>query len=265
MKPHRFFWKAIAVIVLFVLAAGCTTQAALPSGENAEWTVVVIGDSSLWEHGAAIASQIEKDLGVKVVLEDFALPALQASTVREVFETGKSPNMRLEALPDAVRAAEVVVMFTNPFGSVNQAAPLDMEGCFGGVAPGDCSMETMDVYVSDLQTIWEEIVQLRKGKATLLLATDIYNPILTSWDRAGIYDACNVCWSNMSAANRQAAEAYNIPFISRYNAFNGPDHREDPRVKGFVRDDGEHPTPLMGEAFAKLLAERGYAPYQPAK
>jgi hypothetical protein len=265
MNTKRFLWMAISLIALFELAVGCTNTANLPTGKDAEWTVVIIGDSSMWEHGVAIASQIQKDLGVKVVLEDFALPALRASSVREVLETGKSSNMRLEARPDAVGEAEVVVMFTNPLGSVNQTAPLDMEGCFSGVAPGNCSMDTMNVYISDLQSIWGKIIELRKGQATILIATDIYNPLVNYWNKAGIHNSCDICWSHMSAANRQAAEAYNIPFISRYDAFNGPDHREDPCEKGYIRDDGEHPTSLLGEAFAKLLADLGYAPYQPAK
>lgn len=265
MNTKRFLVMAISWIALFVLAAGCTSTADLPTGKDAEWTVVIIGDSSMWEHGAAIASQIEKDRGVKVVLEDFALPALRASSVREVFETGKSSNMKLEALPDAVREAEVIVMFVNPLGSIDPVKPLDLEGCFGGVEPGDCSIETMDIYISDLKTIWGKIIELRKGKATILIATDIYNPLINDWDKAGIYNGCDICWSNMSAANRLAAQAYNIPFISRYDTLNGPDHREDPREKGYIRDDGEHPTVLMGEAFAKLLADLGYAPYQPAK
>jgi hypothetical protein len=78
MNTKRFLWMAISLIALFELAVGCTNTANLPTGKDAEWTVVIIGDSSMWEHGVAIASQIQKDLGVKVVLEDFALPALRA-------------------------------------------------------------------------------------------------------------------------------------------------------------------------------------------
>ena len=65
----------------------------------------MIGDSSLWGLGEAFASQIEKDLGVKVSVDDFALPALSAGSVLNAIQTGKSPNMRLEKLPAAVRDA----------------------------------------------------------------------------------------------------------------------------------------------------------------
>ncbi len=253
------------LFVLGVLLAGCSTPKALPGGPGAEWNLVVIGDSSMWVHGEAYARQIEKDLGVKVVVDDFALPSLSASSVREVLETGKSPNARLEQLPDAIREAEVVVMFVNPIDSINPEKPLNLDGCFGSQPPGECSPESFANYTEDLKVIWAKILELRKGKATILRATDIYNPLVRYWNKAGVFAECDVCWSNMSAANRQAAEAYNIPFASRYDLLNGAAHSEDPVEKGYIRADGEHPTALMGEETARLLAKLGYEPVQPSK
>jgi hypothetical protein len=51
----------------------------------------------------------------------------------------------------------------------------------------------------------------------------------------------------VSAANRQATDANNIPFLSRHAAFNGAEHIDDPYEKGYIRSDGEHPTELAGE------------------
>ena len=67
-----------AVIACALFLGGCTTQSELPQGPDAVWDLVIIGDSSMWELGEAYASQIEKDVGVDVVLHDFALPALSA-------------------------------------------------------------------------------------------------------------------------------------------------------------------------------------------
>ncbi len=72
----------------------------MPTGPGAEWQLVVIGDSSLWGLGEAYASQIERDLAVKVTLEDFALPSLSAGTVlggaanRQIaqYASGKTPG-----------------------------------------------------------------------------------------------------------------------------------------------------------------------------
>ncbi len=265
MVKRSFVSILSILIVLGVLVAGCSAPEALPSGPGEEWNLVVIGDSSMWEHGEAYARQIEKDMGVKVVVDDFALPALRASSVREVLETGKSPNSRLEKLPDAVREAEVVIMFVNPVGSVNPEKPLSFDGCFGSQPPEECSPESFANYTEDLKAIWAKIIELRKGKATILRATDFYNPLVRYWNKAGVFAECDICWTNMSAANRQAAEAYNIPFASRYDLLNGAAHSEDPVEKGYIRSDGEHPTPLMGEETAGLLAKLGYEPVQPPR
>jgi hypothetical protein len=61
-------------------------------------------------------------------------------------------------------------------------------------------------------------------------------------------------------AVRLAAEAYDIPFLSRYDAFNGANHNEDPREKGYIRSDGEHPSDLAGQYTAELLSQMGYEP-----
>jgi hypothetical protein len=268
MFEQRFSFPMPVLLLLGMLLAGCTapsTSVALPSGRNAEWHLVVIGDSSMWEHGKAIASQIEKDRGVKVVLDDFALPSLRASMVREVLETGKSSNARLEKLPDALRDAEIVVMFVNPMGSIVPESTNNIESCLLASPPENCSLESFAAYTTDLKAIWAKIIALRKGKATILRATDIYNPLVRNWNEAGVFDDCTTCWSNQSTAARQAAEAYSIPFISRYDAFNGASHTEDPRDKGLIREDGEHPTELMGAEFASLLARLGYDPVSPPR
>lgn len=149
-------------------------------------------------------------------------------------------------------------MFANPLGSIDADTSYNLESCFLATSPGECSPESFTGYTEELKAVWVKIIELRKGKATILRATDIYNPLVKNWQAAGVYESCTTCWSAMSASAREAAEAYNIPFISRYDAFNGAAHDDDPREKGYIRDDGEHPTPLMGEAFADMMAATGY-------
>ncbi len=253
----------IAIIALLLAGCGISGNQKMPEGEGAVWNLVVIGDSSMWGLGKAIAAQIEADLGVTVLLEDFALPTLRASSVLEALQTGKSENARLEALPEAVKEAEVVVMFVDPLGSIDPANPLDQYGCFNVSPPKACDMGTYAQYTDDLKAIWKEIITLRHREPTILWATDIYNPLVEDWDRNNIFDACNVCWENMSAANSQAAEAYGIPFLSRYAAYNGVDHRENPIQKGYIQEDGEHPSEQGAQFIAGLLSEIGYAPTIP--
>jgi predicted dienelactone hydrolase len=237
---------------------------ALPQMPQTEWHLVVIGDSSLWGLGEAFASQIESDLGVQVVLADFALPSLSAGTVLEALHSEGPPITRLaKELADDLRQAEVVVMFVNPVDSVDPERPLDLDGCFVSHAPASCGAETFAQYTADLKAIWAEILALRAGQPTILRATDIYNPLVSPWNEGGVFEACTECWENMSHAARLAAEAYNIPFLSRYDAFNGTNHTEDPREKGYIRSDGEHPTELASQFTAELLSQMGFDPVSP--
>jgi hypothetical protein len=231
----------------------------LPKGPGAEWDLVVIGDSSMWELANAFAAQIEKDVRVKVLIHDFTFGGLEAGKVLQSLQTG-APISRLQG---TLRDAEIVVMFVNPRLSIDPEIPLDMEGCFAYKMPGACGMETFEKYITDLKAIWAEILNLRAGQPIILRATDLYNPLVTNWQRNDVFDACTQCWVNMSGANRIAAEAYNIPFLSRLEAFNGPEFTENPREKGYIRSDGEHPTDLMGQYTAELLAEMEYEPVIP--
>jgi hypothetical protein len=231
---------------------------------DAVWQLVVIGDFSVEGLGEAYASQVNKDVGVQVNLVEFISPILGADELLEVLQTGKSSNFLLEKLPEALKQADVVIMSTNPLDSSDPASTLQIEGCTTGCSePENCAPEAFAQYQADLQAIWGEIFRLRAGQPTILRATDLYNPVLARWDECGNASACQVCWENMSAAARQAAAAYGIPFLSRYDAFNGPDHSEDPRQKGYIQEDGEHPSELAARYTAGLLAELGYAPVPP--
>jgi hypothetical protein len=270
-EETMFARRSITIIsVLLVIAlplTGCTTPSAsptsqpgLPTGPEAEWNLVVIGDSSLWRFGQAFASQIEKDVGVKVVLEDVLGGGRSAGSVLRALQTGETSSPKLQRLPDTLRDAEVVVMFVNPMDSVDPKKPLDFGGCFDYKAPESCGPESFEKYTADMKAIWAEILELRAGQPTILRATDIYNPLVDPWNEHGVFEACTVCWENMSNAARLAAEAYDIPFLSRYDAFNGEDHNEDPREKGYIESDGEHPSELAGQYTAELLSQMGYEP-----
>ncbi len=258
-KNIRFF---LIILITSVFLVGCSSKE-LPQGSDAVWDLVIIGDSSLWELGEAYATQIEKDVGVQVELADYANVAGSAGEVLGVLRTGGAMNLRLDKLPETLAEAEVVVIFLNPADSSRPANPLNMWGCFNYQPPASCSPSTYEKYTADMKAIWAEIFKLRKGKATILRATDIYNPLVSPWQEHGVFEACTECWANQSDAARLAAEAYNIPFLSRLDAFNGVNHDEDPRKKGYIREDGEHPTELMAQVTAELLAQMGYEPVTP--
>ncbi len=62
---------------------------------------------------------IEKDMGVKVVVEKYSLGGLAMKEVLTFLKTGETERPELRGLTDAIRQAEVVVMFIgNPDGSL---------------------------------------------------------------------------------------------------------------------------------------------------
>jgi hypothetical protein len=235
----------------------------LPRGPGAIWQLVIISDSSLWGVGEALADRIEKDTGAKVEYIDYAIGSLTAGDVLDALQTGKSPRLSLEKLPAVLKDAEMVIMFLNPSDSIDAEHPLIMEQCFDSRLPGNCDPESMKQWTSDLNGIWEEILKLRAGQPTILRAVDLYNPLVQPWKDNGVFEECTKCWENMSDAVRQAAEPYNIPFVSRLDMMNGINHDEDPRLKGFILEDGEHPSELGAQYMADLLAGMGYDPVVP--
>lgn len=240
--------------------AALSTERQPPLGAETEWDLVVIGDSSLWGLAKAFSARIEADVGVKVVSHDCTVGGLSAGRVLEALETGESSNPKLAAIPDLLRDAEVVVMFANPEDSMDPEKLADLDPCFHFKTAGPCSPESFEKYAADLAAIWAKILELRDGQPTVLRATDIYNPLVSPWKKLGDFAGCTACWENMCDAARQAAEAQNIPFLSRYDDFNGANHDEDPREKGYIAPDGEHPSALMSRHTAELLSEMGYQP-----
>jgi hypothetical protein len=267
MSGGRSSVITFVLLGVLVLLGGCavvggspTPQLGLPTGPDAEWDLVVIGDSSLWGLTKAFSAQIEADVGVKVVAHDSTVGGLSAGRVLQALETGESDSARLAALADVLKDAEVVVMFTNPEDSMDPEELADLEGCFHYKVAGPCRPESFERYTADLTAIWAKILELRDGQPTILRATDIYNPLVSPWKKFGDFAGCTECWENMSNAARLASEAHNIPFLSRYDAFNGADHEQDPRESGYIALDGEHPSALMSRRTAELLSEMRYEP-----
>jgi hypothetical protein len=142
---------------------------------------------------------------------------------------------------------------------------LSIQRCFGNVAgtPAPCTSKGFEKYTADLETIWAIIFELRTGKPTILRALDYANPFVSRWNENQIFDACTTCWECVSAAARQAAEAFHIPFLSRYDIYNGVDHNIDPGQQGYIGGDGIHPNGLAQQYTAELLSKLGYEPVIP--
>jgi hypothetical protein len=225
---------------------------------------VIIGDTSMTGFGEAYASQIENDVGVQVELNDFTIEGLRVEEVKEVLKTDESLRIELLELPNAVKNAEVVVMAPHIENSWCPDKQLDMGSCFilapakESCYPINGKPVTFSVWGTYVEGIWSEILSMRKGRDTILRATDIYNPTVGKWQNSDRFEPYFQCWDIWSDALRRSAEAHHIPFLSRYDAFNGMNHDEDPIASGFIDGDNMQPTALGNQITAELMAELGY-------
>jgi lysophospholipase L1-like esterase len=58
------------------------------------------------------------------------------------------------------------------------------------------------------------------------------------------------------------AAEFDVPVAPVFDTFNGPNHDEDPRDKGYISVDGAHPSGEGAKAIAELLRDLGYEPTQ---
>jgi len=255
-----------ATITAHPLAIGASpTPAHMLAGPEVEWHLVVLSESTGWGLGSAYAAQIEKDVDVKVTLNDFAIGDLSAADVVNALQTGKSSIPKLENLPAAMADADVIVLAPGPLGSLQDATFGNIERCVGNMAgtPELCSPNGFDGYTADLETIWGKIFELRSGKPTILRGMDDASPFINRWKEKQIINTCTICWETYSNAARQAAEVFHIPFLSRYDIYNGVNHDLDAGQQGYIGGDGIHPNGLAQQRTAELLAEMGYEAVTP--
>jgi len=237
--------------------------------ELKEWDYVVFGDSTTWGFPAYYASYMEMDLGVKVTIHN------QAANAQSIFDILRILR-KDESLRKLVSEAEVVTLTGNPRlspGDTTESLVSYIEwkeqpswGKDCGIdeesylLPSDCSPETFESYIENIKAIIEEILSLRNGMSTIIRVMDYYMPIYSEWKNHGIEKECTCCWENLNHAIHQAAAVYNVPVARVYDAFNGLNHDEDPRDKGYIGDDGEHTTEVGQKVIADLMHELGYDP-----
>lgn len=185
--------------------------------EEEEWDLVIFGDSTAWGFGKYYAAYIEEDLGIKVTVHNKTYPRQTAFGILKKLHDD-------EELRELVSGAEVVTFIGNPEGSRSETHSGDWECVEAKFYVINCSLETFEKYIADLETTIEEILSLQKYSPTIIRAMDYYNPIYSKYKEYGIYEECKQCWENLNKAIHQAAAAHNVPVAHVYDAFNGPNH-----------------------------------------
>jgi len=233
-----------------------------------EWDLVYISDSEGWGVAHKFADNIERDTGKTVRIHDYAVGGLSALRVLQALQSDPESlsDIKFKSLQADIAEAEVIVFFANSRGDPSKGGVQGgMDKCIAprlGHPPENCTLRLYEPYIENLKAIYEEILALRNGKPTIIRAVDFYNPLISEHRKRNMEIECTLCWETFNTAVRQAADAFNIPFVSVYDVFNGLNHDEDPREKGYISTDGVHTSKRGQQVIADLLSEASYEPVE---
>lgn len=157
--------------------------------------------------------------------------------------------------------AEVIVFFGNPlgsgatedFGSRCRVAPSQ------GVAPMHYSEADWQPYRTVLDEVYATIWSLRGGRPVVLRAVGLPDPAPHSAEESGIGDECRAALEALNDTLEAAAIAAGATFVPSYDLFNGPNHDQHPRDRGWIGIDGIHLSAEGQAAYAEGLADAGFA------
>ena len=240
----------VSLAVALVLSGCGSDDAQLDTSEP--WDLVWISDSMGGGVAERWADQIEESEGVEVRVHNYVIGGLPLVQTRDML-------MEQAALREEVAAAEIIVAY----GSALDASPEDTGTCHQALpAPRDppnvYTPADFAAYGDALRDIYDIVFELRAGQPTVIRAFDQFNGMIADLREAGIEPECTATWNSESQALREAADDYGVPMASFYDEFNGPDHDEDPREKGYIYPDGIHAS-LEGIAVqVEVLHELGY-------
>jgi hypothetical protein len=242
------------------------------SWKNGIWFILMTGSA----FGAQyyFVKYIEEDTGKTVNLYDYVITDLSAQTVLYALrgeEVDEYFREQITGLKEAVAEAEVIVFFAGNYGDIEGMGDLtgDIGACwvhFECTPPDNyCTPEVYQPYTTVWSEVFKEMLALREGKPTIIRALDFYNPYISGYEKCGaeMQTSCIQCCGTFNDAIRLAAEANHIPLVSVYDLFNGPNHVEDPREKGYIGNDGFFPSTEGAKAIANHLRDAGYEPVSP--
>ncbi|MGE5235387.1 MAG: hypothetical protein ACM3O7_03430 [Acidobacteriota bacterium] len=223
------------------------------------WDLVLFGDSSSVP-GDMLAQRIEERLGVEVRIHDFWGSGAGGAAANVLNTIQADAEVR-----EAIAGAEIVSLEMNPgltstgdaLGAVcldNDPTPRDPPPLF--------TVEDFGEYADLWRGVYDEILALRAGQPTVVRVTDAYVPVLDAWKAAGIEPECTAGWEAWTRTVKLVADEYGVPVASVYDAFNGPNHDEDPVDKGYIGGDGEHPSEEGRAVYVDLLDALGYDPIE---
>ena len=253
----------VLVAIVLLTAVGCGGDggdAEVQLDPSEPWDLVFISDSRGFGVAPLWTDLIEEAEGVEVRVHAHATGNLSLLQVREWLADDSAGSD--DELRGTVANAEIIFVFGNPVGS----GPND--GCTPWTqrysepqkrtTPADWAP-----YGDVLRDILDVVFELRAGQPTVIRVADEWAAPIADWREAGIEADCTAGWEAHAGVIRQVADEYGVGTASWYDAFNGPDHDEDPREKGYIASDGWHQSSAGEEVQAEVLHSLGYDPIVP--
>jgi hypothetical protein len=266
--------RTVAAALVGSLVAACGSSSSdpgqFPAGEPVD--LLYISDSGGWEVAEKYVALVAESLDREVRFHDQRIGGLSMSTV---------PSMIRGSLAGQVAEAEIIVLYAHPGGLEYELPQPNILACFEALdtleedylgpgfdlaewePPVVATVEDWQPYGDVLDEVYDEIWKAREGRPVVLLAHDIYNGFVAPWRELGIEPECTANWAVEMQVIREAAEANGALFVSFFDTFNGLEHDEDPREKGWIQDDGMHANDTGGAAAAEALAAVGFELSEP--
>lgn len=247
-------WCAAGVLVAVAACGGGSPTAGRPSSTPGDktWQLVWFSDSGAWGVAADWAKRIEQAHGVHVEVFDYIGYGGLGSSRRVLDRIRGDERLRAQ-----IRGAEVVMVYASP-----DDLPLDLQkACLSEsstVPPGPLTAAELQPFRDQMTAIFDQVLELRRGKPTLMRSLDLYVPVVASWRKAGVFRACTAGHEAITAVQHEVAAAHGVPLVSMYDAFNGPRHTEDPVTKGYIGPDGIHTTTMGKSVILDAFDATGY-------
>lgn len=245
------------VVALLALAVSSCADADTPLDTGEPWDLVWISDSIGAGVAEAWADRIEESEGVEVRVHNHITGSLTIEGAQHLMNEAWAAR--------EVADAEIIVVF----GNASYSAPTDLDTCARtGADPRDPPQRHTSAdlapYGDVFRDIYDTIFELRAGQPTVIRTYDFFSGALVDWREAGIEPECTAGWEAQADAIREVADEYGVLTASFYDEFNGADHDEDPREKGYIGADGWHQSHDAGVAAqVEVLHALGYQPTIP--